>query len=285
MPRVEDALRDLIQYHAKRAAGQVFGDTPAQLRDLRREVRGLRSAVQELEGVLRNVVAAREREMAVPPAAEEEVESARFSPRLLKNLRKRLSLTQLELAKLLEVSAVTVAAWESGRSRPRKGNLAQVVTLRGMDAAEVDAALGRQEAPDAPKPEQLRKLRSQFCITQAELARLLSVSPASVTSWEAGKAVPGRKNRRAIAELMAASASDIDARLGRAAAIGAIPVAVRRRGLTPEQIKELRLKAGLSQKELAEKIGVSVNSISNWETGRTVPRTHSVHDMLALAAE
>jgi DNA-binding transcriptional regulator YiaG len=255
------------------------------MRELRREVRSLRGVVQELEGALKGLVAAREREMAVPPAAEDEVETARFSPRMLKGLRKRLSLTQQELATLLEVSAVTVAAWESGRSRPRKGNLAQVVTLRGMGPADVDSALGREGAPDAPKPEQLKKLRSQFCITQAELARLLSVSPASVTSWEAGKAVPGRKNRRAVAELAASSAEDVDQLLGRAPAIGAVPVAVRRRGLTAAQIRELRLKIGLSQKELAERIGVSVNSISNWETGRTAPRTRSVHEMLALAAQ
>jgi DNA-binding transcriptional regulator YiaG len=285
MPRVEDALRDLIQYHGRKAAAQVFGETAAQLREVRREVRGLRSAVQEIEGILKGLVTAREREMAVPPANEEEVETARFSPRMLKSLRKRLSLTQQELAKLLEVSAVTVAAWETGRSRPRKANLAQVVTLRGMGASDVDTALGRQEAPEAPKPEQLKKLRSHFCITQAELARLLSVSPASVTSWEAGKATPGRINRRAIADLLAASSEEVDQKLGRSAAVGAVPVAVRRRGLTADEIKNLRDKIGLSQKALAQKIGVSVNSISNWETGRTVPRARSVHQMLALAAE
>jgi DNA-binding transcriptional regulator YiaG len=241
--------------------------------------------VQEIEGVLKGLVTAREREMAVPPAAEAKVESARFSPRVLKGLRKRLSLTQMELAKLLEVSAVTVAAWESGRSKPRKANLAQIVTLQSMEPSDVDTALGREEAPEAPKPEQLKKLRSQFCMTQAELARLISVSPASITSWEAGKAVPGRKNRVAIAALAAASPEEVDQRLGRSAAVGAVPVAVRRRGLTAAQIKDLRAKAGLSQKGLADKIGVSVNSISNWETGRTVPRTPSVHAMLALAAQ
>ena len=77
--------------------------------------------------------------------------------------------------------------------------------------------------------------------------------------------------------------ADVDEQLGRGPAIGAVPVAVRRRGLSAEQIRELRLSIGLSQKELAEKIGVSVNSISNWETGRTAPRTRSVHEMLALA--
>ena len=285
MPRVEDALRDLIQYHSKRMAVQVLGDAPAQLRELRREVRSLRNAVQGFEATLKDLVAARKRQMAVPPAPQPQVESARFSPRLLKSLRKRLSLTQQELARLLEVSAVTVAAWESGRSRPRKANLAQVVTLRGMSAPVVDAALGRQPAPAPPKPAQLKKLRKGLCLTQAELAKLLSVSPASITSWEAGKTVPTRANRCVIADLASLSQEEVDERLGRRATSGAVPTAARRRGLAPEQIRDIRDKVGLSQKELARKIGVSVNSISNWETGRAAPRARSVHELLALAAE
>ncbi len=34
-----------------------------------------------------------------------------------------------------------------------------------------------------------------------------------------------------------------------------------------ERLKELRLEKNLSQNELAEKLGVSQKSISNWETG------------------
>ena len=37
------------------------------------------------------------------------------------------------------------------------------------------------------------------------------------------------------------------------------------------RIKELRIAAGLSQKEIAEKIGVTRSTISDWETKRSEP--------------
>lgn len=47
-----------------------------------------------------------------------------------------------------------------------------------------------------------------------------------------------------------------------------------------EKLFLLRKKAGLSQAELSEKVGVSRQAISKWETGRTVPETSK---MIAIA--
>lgn len=38
-------------------------------------------------------------------------------------------------------------------------------------------------------------------------------------------------------------------------------------------IKDLRIKAGLTQVELAEKLGVGQSCVAGWETGAKVPRT------------
>ena len=38
-----------------------------------------------------------------------------------------------------------------------------------------------------------------------------------------------------------------------------------------EKIRNLRKAAGLSQKELAEKVGVDISAISLWENGKTYP--------------
>ena len=38
-----------------------------------------------------------------------------------------------------------------------------------------------------------------------------------------------------------------------------------------KQVYELRKKANLSQEQLAEKVGVSRQTISKWELGETVP--------------
>lgn len=52
--------------------------------------------------------------------------------------------------------------------------------------------------------------------------------------------------------------------------------------LSPEQIRDIREAAGLSQKGLADALGVSLNSISNWETGHARPHLKSVRKILAM---
>lgn len=39
----------------------------------------------------------------------------------------------------------------------------------------------------------------------------------------------------------------------------------------PERLKEMRLKRGLTQKELGEKVGVKQNTFTNWENGKREP--------------
>ncbi|MBR5742464.1 MAG: helix-turn-helix transcriptional regulator, partial [Clostridia bacterium] len=42
-----------------------------------------------------------------------------------------------------------------------------------------------------------------------------------------------------------------------------------------EKLKESRTKAGITQEECAEKLGVSRQTVSNWETGRSYPDVRS----------
>ncbi|MHC4591649.1 MAG: helix-turn-helix domain-containing protein [Planctomycetota bacterium] len=285
MGKVEDALRDFIQYHSKRAAGELLGDTPAELRRTQREIRALRRVVEKLAADVKALVEARQREMPVPPAPEEQTAEVRFTRRTLPSLRRRLGLTQQELSRLLQVSPVTVTAWESGRSRPRKANLAQIVTLRKMDRAQIDRALQRESVPAPVRPQQLRRIRRKFSLTQANLAALLGVSAASVTSWEAGKTTPGRESRRLIAGLRELSPRQVRERLGGRGP--ARPRALGRRAprLSPRRVQAIRREAGLSQREMAKRLGVSVNSVSNWETGRSTPRGRNAQKILSLSLQ
>lgn len=45
---------------------------------------------------------------------------------------------------------------------------------------------------------------------------------------------------------------------------------------TKDVILELRTKKGLSQDELAEKVYVTRQAVSRWETGETVPNTETL---------
>lgn len=45
---------------------------------------------------------------------------------------------------------------------------------------------------------------------------------------------------------------------------------------TKKIIAELRLKKGMSQDELAEKVFVTRQAVSRWETGETTPNTKTL---------
>ena len=47
-----------------------------------------------------------------------------------------------------------------------------------------------------------------------------------------------------------------------------------------DRLKQIRMNQGLSQEQLAEKIGVSRQAITKWETGRGLP---DVENMVILA--
>ena len=65
------------------------------------------------------------------------VKKARFSPILIKKLRKKLKITQNSLAKLLGVSLGAVATWESGKTKPNTKSRKGIVMLRTLSAAAV----------------------------------------------------------------------------------------------------------------------------------------------------
>ncbi len=45
------------------------------------------------------------------------------------------------------------------------------------------------------------------------------------------------------------------------------------RRMTPEELRAFRKKHGLSQRDLAELLGVSAGTVADWETGRNrIPR-------------
>ncbi|MGH3523771.1 MAG: helix-turn-helix domain-containing protein [Mycobacterium sp.] len=103
---------------------------------LRREVGRLRRKVAALHGTvvtLRRSARSWERMMdampLTPRVSEEEAKAARLSGRLIVSLRKRLGLSQMALARLVGVSATTVANWEGGHSMPTGKNRIGVVAL------------------------------------------------------------------------------------------------------------------------------------------------------------
>lgn len=48
-----------------------------------------------------------------------------------------------------------------------------------------------------------------------------------------------------------------------------------------EKLRKYRLEKGLTQSELAKQAGINVNTISNYESGKTYPQNREVYSILA----
>jgi DNA-binding transcriptional regulator YiaG len=70
-------------------------------------------------------------------ATPEEVKKSRFSPPLIRSLRKQLGISQKELAILAGVTVGAAHLWESGKFKPKDEKKAVMVALRKLGRRDV----------------------------------------------------------------------------------------------------------------------------------------------------
>ena len=111
---------------------------------LGRDVRLLKSAVSQLRKMvlaLERFVAQQQKELKkrkIPvEATPEEVKKSRFSPALIRSLRRHLRITQKELAILTGVTVGAAHQWEKGKFEPKDEKKAVMVALRKLGRRDV----------------------------------------------------------------------------------------------------------------------------------------------------
>lgn len=130
--------------------------------------------------------------------------------------------------------------------------------------------------------DQLKKLRKQKKISQAEFAKEISVAQSTVGNWEAEKRDPDFKTLKKIAayfgvstDFMLDGSLESSAPKEKSLAAGEPPsVSVQDEdnvSVLKTRLLEIRTKAGYSQKEVAEKLGVSPQAYSHYENGIRTP--------------
>jgi len=141
MGKMEEAMRSEIARLTSKEIRATCIPLARDVRQLKRTVAHLSRVVASLEklgGELKEKKLAQKAKLEADPA---EVEAARFSAGLIRKLRKRLGLTQAQLASLVGVSGATVTFWEQGRNRPTEANKASLVALRKLGRRDVKALL------------------------------------------------------------------------------------------------------------------------------------------------
>jgi len=157
MGKIETAVKSEIARLAKKEIRAVCGPLARDVRELKRTVSRLRRTVASLEKAAREwtkQIRAQKAELKVP---EEEVKAARLSPGLIRSLRKRLGLSQGQLATVVGISTVSVGLWEQGKTRPTGSNRAALVALRKLGRRDVRKILELKVTAKPKKKKATRK--------------------------------------------------------------------------------------------------------------------------------
>jgi DNA-binding transcriptional regulator YiaG len=88
---------------------------------------------------------------------------------------------------------------------------------------------------------------------------------------------------RKTVEVLARFGAEIQAqRTADRAKLAAVPEEVQTARVSPQLIRKLRTRLGLSQAELATLVGVSTNAVGFWEQGKARPRDRNKEALVAL---
>jgi len=146
MGELEVTIKSEIVRLAKREMRKTSVPLGRDVRLLKSTVSQLRKTVLSLERFAahqQKELSKREIRLEAPP---EEIKNARFSPGLIQSLRKRLGITQKELAILAGVTVGAAHLWETGKFLPSGEKRGAIVALRKLRRREVRELLDQERA-------------------------------------------------------------------------------------------------------------------------------------------
>jgi DNA-binding transcriptional regulator YiaG len=150
MGKLEGIIKDEIVRLAKREMRMKFVPLRRDVLSLKLTVSQLRKSVSSLQ----KFVSQQEKQMGPKPfpgVTPEDMKKARFSPRLIKSLRKHLGVSQREMAKLAGVTVGAVFKWEKGKFEPRDDKKKILIGLRKFGRQEARQLLAEKRGEAAPK--------------------------------------------------------------------------------------------------------------------------------------
>ena len=187
----------------------------------------------------------------------------------LRALRTGAGLSAAQLAAAAGVPPGTVYRWESGATPMPEWCVAVVARALDRDEAAVRSLLSTRPPAARAQVHPLRRLRRRTGLSQTAVAERIGASRHSVSAWENGHQPPLGAVRR----LAAVYGVPVSA-VARAARLEPPPLLDRSRwrpGDLPQVLWTLRQWTGLSQSEVALRLGCSTDAVRGWERGRSTP--------------
>ena len=146
MGRIETALKEEIGRIAKKQTRQMLEKHVGDIRRLKKRVAELQAEVDGLKAAGAKAAAKAKVAAAARSAGDDTQSRVRLSPGLIKKLRKRLNISQPNLALLVDVTPAAVGFWETGKSNPRPDKKAKLVALRSLGRRDVKRLLAEKKS-------------------------------------------------------------------------------------------------------------------------------------------
>ncbi len=141
MGKLDATIKTEIMRLAKRELRKVSVPLKREVRSLKITVSQLRKAIAPLERFATDQQKVLAKRVIRLEVSAEELKKSRLSPRLIKALRKKLGITQKELAILVGVTIGAAHQWETGKFTPKPEKKAALAALRKLGRTEVKKLL------------------------------------------------------------------------------------------------------------------------------------------------
>lgn len=190
----------------------------------------------------------------------------------LSALRISAGLTQQQLADLVGVTSASISSWERGAKSPSKKYLPRLAAALRCPVAD----LMSHTAEKMQHGINYADLRIAAGLTRRQLAELVGVGVNTISYWERGICTPSKKNLPRLADALHFPLSEptyTTTEKTRPKSASLLPESCKgpRSHIGASKLADLRLAAGLTQRQLAEAVGVKTLAIVNWERGQNSP--------------
>ena len=145
MPDIASVLREEVSRLSRKEGRAQFGPALKAAAQHRRDIAALKRQVEALERRVRQLSSQVARTQPSSPAQGEPGANLRFVAKGLRSHRARLGLSAGDFGRLVGVSAQSIYAWETGKTVPRRGQIARIAQVRALGKRE--AAQRLEEAP------------------------------------------------------------------------------------------------------------------------------------------
>jgi ribosome-binding protein aMBF1 (putative translation factor) len=146
MPNIASLLKEEIARVARKQLRSETETLKKASSHYRSEIAQLKRRIDALERQLKRSSKGTPSVRSTAPAvsaraAESDGRQVRYSAKSLRSQRRRLGLSAADLARLLDVSALSVYKWEGGNTRPRPKQIEAIAALRDMGRRDAQKRL------------------------------------------------------------------------------------------------------------------------------------------------